>query len=167
MLLYYQRYLLTHLRQVKDYQLQTVSISATLSSAVATLKAAVQAVLDGLPGQQSQVSPIPESLLITLQQALAAWRTQVGPPDMHYYSKRVNGNGPYVPAYVPAPGEDNQVIYEVTQLVRECETYSQSIKAVLLKARAQVPTKVVNQAASMHALLRQLDALNALHSVSL
>jgi hypothetical protein len=166
MLHYYHGYLLKHLQQVKDYQLrqlfsyvtgelQTVSISEKVSSALATLKAAVQAVLDGLPGQQSQDSPITESLIDTLQQALTAWRTQVGAPEMHFYTKR-NAS---VPVYVPAPGEDNEVIYEVTQLVRECETYSESIRAVLPKARAQVPPKVGNPGASIHALLRQLDAL--------
>jgi hypothetical protein len=170
MLQYYHGCLLKHLRQVKDYELQTASVSAKVSSAVATLKAAVQAVLDGLdglPGQQSQDSPIPESLLITLQQALTAWRTQVGPPDMHFYSKQINGYGPLVGRYQPASGEDNMVIYEVTELVRECETYSQNIQAVLLKAKPAAskfhptdPTDpTLNPKAHMQALLLRVRNL--------
>ncbi len=155
MLHYYHGCLLEYLQKVKDYELQTVSITEKVSSALATLKASAQVVLDGVPGQQSQDSPITESLIDTLQQALTAWRTQVGAPDMHYYSKQVNGH--LVPVYEPAPGEDNKVIYEVTKLIRDCETYLENIKAVLLKARAEV--RVGNPGASMHSLLRQLDTL--------
>jgi hypothetical protein len=156
MLHYYHGCLLQYLQKVKDYELQTVSITEKVSSALATLKASTPVVLDAVPSQQSQDSPISESLIDTLHQALVsaqtAWTTQVGEPQMHYGSKNQ-----LQLVYEPAPGEDNKVIYAVTKLIRDCLTYLENIKAVLPKARAEV--RVGNPEASMHALLQQLDAL--------
>ena len=181
MLHYYHGCLLEYLQKVQDYKSvrrrertgELMTASGNVSSAVVKLKAAAKAVLDAVPGQGSQDS-ITVEMIDTLHKDLASakeeWKTQVGEATMHYYSNFVNGR--VKPVYEPAGGEDNEdnmVIYEVTKLITNCLTYLENIKAKLPEARAEVlvarapvivsPAGAGKAEASMHALLRQLDAL--------
>jgi len=140
---------------------ETLTTTEKVSSALVKLKASAKAVLDAVPGQQSQDSSITLEMIDTLHNDLVnaktEWRKQVGEAKMHYYS-----NNRLQHVYEPAPGEGNMVIYEVTKLIADCLTYLENIKAVLPTARAEVLVAVAGvggTGASMHALLRQLDAL--------
>ena len=175
MLHYYYGCLLKYLQKVQDYKSvrrrertgELLTASGNVSSAVVKLKAAAKAVLDAVPGQGSQDS-ITVEMIDTLHKDLASakeeWKTQVGEAKMDAYSAERQRF-----VYEPASGEDNMVIYEVTKLITDCLTYLENIKAELPEARAEMlvarapvivaPAGVGKAEASMHALLRQLDAL--------
>ena len=133
MLCYYHQCLLEKLQTMQDYnEVRGKKIAASLTSAVIKLKASVKVLLDAVPGKGSEDS-ITVDMIATLHTNLATvqseWKTQAGEPRM-LWNHRGNVD--------VANGEDNLVIYEVTELMNDCLIYVENIKTVLPKARAQV-----------------------------
>jgi hypothetical protein len=172
MLSYYHRCLLEKLQTVQDYkEVRGKLIADSLTSAVVKLKASVNVLLVAVPGQGAEDSITEElidSLRINLATAQSEWKTEAGEVSMHTVLKHM-GNGRWQSFNEMYDGEDNVVIFEVTKLMEDCLTLVENIKAVLPKARAEVlvarapvlvaPAGAGKAGASMHALLRQLDAL--------
>lgn len=125
MLRYYHGCLLEKLRMVADYkEVRGKLIADSLTSAVVKLKAAVKVLLGGVPGQGAQDSITAEmmdTLRTNLVRAQEAWKTEAGEVSMHTVLKHT-GNGRWESFQEMYAGEDNVVIFEVTQLMKECLT---------------------------------------------
>ena len=136
MLEYYHGCLLECLQEVQNFQAQRQTTqNENLRSALVTLQGSVRAVRDAMPAHSDITSSGISTLQTNFATAQAEWTARVGKADM--YDWWCPSRRQFVSK--PSPGQDNMLIYAVTQLLADCLTYLQNIQAVLSKARALAP----------------------------